>query len=802
MNRNRAKRTGNIKKATAFTLSAAMLLGSTGVTAFAADSAKKEEVVYANLDEAGDVTGVYVVNSVQGSDITDYGTYTSVKNLTTEDKINLDGDRITIHTDADKVYYQGDLDTKEIPWNIAITYKLDGKEYKAEELAGKSGSLEINISITQNKNCDESFWSGYALQGTLTLDATKCKNIVADQATIANVGSDKQLSYIILPGKGADLTVKADVMDFEMDAISINGVKLNMDMDVDDSELTDQVKEIQDAIMKLNDGAADLNDGASDLNDGASELDDGAADLKDGADKLNDGAGALKDGVSSLKTGVDTLGTGAGELKTGASALASGAADAYDGTVKVNDGAKQVDGGMASLNKGIKDVESALTQLDKQSQNLTDGSAEVKKALSQIKKGLDGVSMNTEELQKLADSSTQIQGGIDALVGGLNSLDEAITAYQQSLEAAGATDMAQKNTQAVAALQITDTQRALYEAYVSGGEAALTSKLGELASNGDAEAVMLYQCAATGNTEVISNYVTMAGKLINLESLLNADASYISGSDALIAGIDGSLDSTNGELMKGALALQSNYADFNTAISGLVTTLTDLSGNLTTMKTGIDTLVANYNTLDTGISDYTGAVKKITKGYSGITGGAKDLADGTASLYKGTQELVKGSESLKTGAGTLKTGTESLLNGALSLQEGTGKLSDSTLTLKNGTNSLAEGAAALKDGTESMKDGTKKLSDGTKDMLDGTDEFSSETSDLDTKISDKISDTIDEMTGKDVETVSFVSDKNTNIESVLFVIKTPAIQKEEVKEETVTEEKKETFWEKLLGIFR
>ena len=52
----------------------------------------------------------------------------------------------------------------------------------------------------------------------------------------------------------------------------------------------------------------------------------------------------------------------------------------------------------------------------------------------------------------------------DALVGGLNSLDEAITVYQQSLEAAGATDMAQKNTQAVAALQITDTQRALYEA--------------------------------------------------------------------------------------------------------------------------------------------------------------------------------------------------------------------------------------------------------------------------------------------------------------------------------------------------
>lgn len=200
-------------------------------------------------------------------------------------------------------------------------------------------------------------------------------------------------------------------------------------------------------------------------------------------------------------------------------------------------------------------------------------------------------------------------------------------------------------------------------------------------------------------------------------------------------------------------------------------------------------------TENTGINDYTSAVNKITTGYASITGGAKDLADGTATLYQGTQELVKGTQSLKDGAGTLSAGTESLLNGALSLQSGAGQLADNTLTLQNGSKSLAEGAAALKDGTKEMKDGTKELSDG-------ADEFQSETADLDTKISDKISDTIDDMIGKDVETVSFVSEKNTNIESVLFVIKTPVIQKEEVKEETVTEEKKETFWEKLVGLFK
>lgn len=42
--------------------------------------------------------------------------------------------------------------------------------------------------------------------------------IQTDGATIANVGADKQISYTILPGKGLDAEITADVTDFEMDA--------------------------------------------------------------------------------------------------------------------------------------------------------------------------------------------------------------------------------------------------------------------------------------------------------------------------------------------------------------------------------------------------------------------------------------------------------------------------------------------------------------------------------------------------------------------------------------------------------
>lgn len=380
----------NKNKKTAARMASVVLAGtltlSGGVSAvLAAIPSEKEEVVYAMLDASGDVNGIYVVNQFSGGTIVDYGNYTSVRNLTTEDAITQEGDEVTFHTDADKVYYQGDLDTKDIPWNISVRYYMDGKEYTPEEIAGMSGALELKLSISENTNCDENFWDGYALQAAITLDTNQCRNIVAENATVANAGSDKQLSYIILPGKGADLTVTADVTDFEMDAITINGVKLNMNMEMDDSEIQDQINEICDAV-----------------------------------DKLNDGAISLADGTGSLVDGAGTL---------------------YDGTVKVKDGAGSVKDGMTSLNSGITTVQDALRTLNGKSSTLTDGSAQVLSALQTIQSSLAGVSVNADQLSALVNSSAQINAGISSLVAGLSDMNTGIDSYYANLETAGITDV-------------------------------------------------------------------------------------------------------------------------------------------------------------------------------------------------------------------------------------------------------------------------------------------------------------------------------------------------------------------------
>ena len=638
---------------------AGAICGSTAFSSIslaATKSSEKEEVIYANLTSSGDIEKIYAVNIFEDKDIVDYGVYDTVKNMNTMDKINYSNGKVTIQNSEDKLYYQGIMkQNTQMPWTIKVRYKLDGVEYAPSELAGKSGKLEISISIKENKNCKKNFFENYALQTVVQLDTNLCENIKSDEATMANVGGLKQLTYTILPGNEKDIKITTDVTDFEMSEIQVNGINLNLGLDkdsIDTSSLTGELDKLKDAVN-------DLDDGANELNDGAKKLDDGAVTLTD----------------------------------------------------------------------GIKTIQEGLDQLNSKSSSLTSGSSEVLSALKTIQSSLNNVSTSSKDLKQLSSASTSIKSGIDSLVKGLKTVDSSIDTYNSSLKKAGlnsASELAQKNKQAISALGITSTQRKLYSAYTSGGSQAVSAELAKLAQAGDSEAVALYKQVSAGNTDAVTQYVQAAGKLISVETLLKADASYIEGSSKLINGIDAQMSTSSGQttLMSGAVSLQTNYKKFDASIQDLVSSLNNLMANMTQLKSGINKLTDNYATLDSGIKEYTSAVNKITNGYSKVYEGALDLVSGTHSLYKGTTELT-----------------------------------------------------------------------------DGTGEFKGETSDLDSKVDDEVDSMIDNFAGGDFEVESFVSDKNTDVDSVQFVIKTEAIKKEEVKvEEEKTEEL--NFWQKLLNLFR
>lgn len=167
---------------------------------------------------------------------------------------------------------------------------------------------------------------------------------------------------------------------------------------------------------------------------------------------------------------------------------------------------------------------------------------------------------------------------------------------------------------------------------------------------------------------------------------------------------------------------------------------------------------------------------------------------GLLSYTSGVSEAAGGANTLQSGLDTLHTNTNTLKTSVEELNTATGKMSEGATELNNG-------AEELNNGAKELNDGAKELNDGAKELSDGTGEFVKETSGMDTEVSDEIDSLIASIAGDNAETVSFVSEQNTNVKSVQFVIKTDAIQVEEV--EMVEAEAEETlnFWQKLLRLF-
>lgn len=259
------------------------------------------------------------------------------------------------------------------------------------------------------------------------------------------------------------------------------------------------------------------------------------------------------------------------------------------------------------------------------------------------------------------------------------------------------------------------------------------------------------------------------GKLQSMAVLFEGNNACLSGTESYFSAVHENIQ----KLSKGALTLQTNYAEFDSKIGELANKLSGMTYKLSELSAAINTLVAEYRKLDAGITAYTDGVAEIVAGYSQISGGAAKLVDGSSSLRAGTE--------------TFYSGTGDLLSGIVEIYDGTGTLKDGTGELDDGVAELLTGIAQLYDGTGELKDGTGTLRE--------------ETEGMDTQINDKIDELLDSISDGNREIVSFVSEDNTNVNAVQFVIQTESIEIDEPEEEVQTEEEHLNFWQKLLHLF-
>ncbi|GAB2532449.1 YhgE/Pip domain-containing protein [Gracilibacillus alcaliphilus] len=304
----------------------------------------KNEVVYTILQPDGSQKEMYVVNSfeeVGNGEITDYGAYTDVKNLTDLSEINLNGDKVSLAAEQDNFFYQGNLEEQPLPWNFEIDYQLNGQDKDPEQMLGEDGRLRIEIKTSANSEIDSVFYENYLLQISLTFDGEHYQDVKAEDGTIANAGKNKQVTFTVMPEQDGHLVAEAQVKDYEQGPIEISAVPAFMAIDSPDLEdAKDEFRTLSDALAELASGAEDLQQGMSELNGGISELADGSSEFNDGMHEINNGSSDLVNGSSAIQEALQTMNESLqqqmnfddlDELRSGLQELAAGLREASNG---------------------------------------------------------------------------------------------------------------------------------------------------------------------------------------------------------------------------------------------------------------------------------------------------------------------------------------------------------------------------------------------------------------------------------------------------------------------------------------
>lgn len=268
----------------------------------------KEEVVYGNLSSSGKVKDIYVVNVFEAEsagEITDYGDYSSVTNLTSAGKIKNDGGMITARIKEGRFYYKGKIKKNELPWNIDIKYFLDGEPISTGALSGAAGNVRVQIKTERNQNVDPSYFENYMLQISMELDAEKCKNIKASGGTFANSGNNKMVSFSIMPGKEGIVSLTTDSSAFGMDGIDITALPFSAVIDIPDiSSLEKGMTSIVYGIGQLEQGVTEFQKGLKKIDSGSSQLISSSEKIKNALQTINNSLAAGQGGFDAETLGV------------------------------------------------------------------------------------------------------------------------------------------------------------------------------------------------------------------------------------------------------------------------------------------------------------------------------------------------------------------------------------------------------------------------------------------------------------------------------------------------------------------
>ena len=259
--RNFHSSTHPLRRTTALAMCAVLLLGS--IPAFAVDDGVKptyDEAYYAMTDYYGNLTDGSVVKSytTNGAEsLTDYGDYDEIVNLTNGLVPTTAAGKAVFQFAKDAIpdhfYFEGKTAKPfaQLPWTLAVHYTLNGVPTKAEDLAGKTGVVEISIDAIPNENASEYARNNYTLEAMAVFNQDDILSLEAPGAQVQLVGNLRAVLFIGLPGEECHFTIRVGSDDFSFGGMTFLMVPATLSQLEEISKLSERKDDLEDNYNKL-----------------------------------------------------------------------------------------------------------------------------------------------------------------------------------------------------------------------------------------------------------------------------------------------------------------------------------------------------------------------------------------------------------------------------------------------------------------------------------------------------------------------------------------------------------------------
>ena len=362
----------NCKRVLALTLALAVAAGTMIPAASAAAiPTAYDETYYATLDYYGQMEEGSVVKSyrLNGADtITDYGVYDQVTNLTDGLEPVVNGNTVTFELGEEapeKFYFEGKTQQpfEDLPWNLSVSYTLNGAPVLAEDLAGKTGLVEIGLDVTLNPTASAYSRANLVLTAAATFNDDDITSLEAPGAEVQMVGNLRAVLFMVLPGEEQHFVIRVGSEDFSFSGLILLAVPATL-------QQLEQVADLREAKEKGEDSLEAIGDSMDAILNTMEGMKGSLNAAAGGLDQLNSARGTVSDGKNGVYDKADLA---LGDLNALADAL--GKMDPYagvaaQGITEAIDSVNGLHSVMLALRPSLEEARSDIEALQKDTASL------------------------------------------------------------------------------------------------------------------------------------------------------------------------------------------------------------------------------------------------------------------------------------------------------------------------------------------------------------------------------------------------------------------------------------------------